>query len=268
MPLRLLLSVLLSACAAATATAANDPAPPADVEVMIVGTYHMANPGRDLHNTRSDDVLAPDRQRELAAITASLARFEPTLVAVEWPADATRERYRAYRDGTLGESRNEVVQLGFRLAQAAGLDEVHGIDVDGDFPYGPVQAFAETHGQGAVLAGAHAKIGASVAALQERIDGGSIAQALRWLNEPGRIAEGNAFYRELLRVGADREQPGVDLLAAWYRRNFAICANLLQQAKPGDRVVVFYGAGHSFLLRQCVEETPGLRLVEANDHLP
>ena len=265
MPVRLLLSVLLSACAVVPAVAADDPA---DVEVMIVGTYHMANPGRDLHNTRSDDVLAPKRQEELVGIAASLARFAPTVVAVEWPADTTRERYRAYRDGTLGESRNEVVQLGFRLAKAAGLDEVHGIDVDGDFPYGPVQAFAGAHGQGAVLADAHAGIGASVAALQARIDGGSIAQALRWLNEPRRIADDNAFYRQLLRIGAGDEQPGVDLLAAWYRRNFAICANLLQRAKPGDRAVVFYGSGHAFLLRQCVEETPGLRLVEANDHLP
>jgi len=267
MPLRLLMSVLLSACAIGIA-AASDAAPPADVEVMIVGTWHMANPGRDLHNTRSDDVLAPRRQAELAGITAALARFRPTVVAVEWPADATRERYRAYRDGTLGESRNEVVQLGFRLARAAGLDVVHGIDVDGDFPYPPVQAFAEAHGQGALLAAAHARIATLVAELQAVIDNGSIAQALRWLNEPQRIAADNAFYRDLLRVGAGGEQPGVDLLAAWYRRNFAICANLLQLAKPGDRAVVFYGSGHAFLLRQCIAETPGMRLVEANHHLP
>jgi len=268
MPLRLLLSVLLSACALAPAAAADGPAPPADVEVMIVGTYHMANPGLDLHNTRSDDVLAPRRQQELAAVAAALARFEPTLVAVEWPADTTRERYRAYRDGTLGESRNEVVQLGFRLAQAAGLDAVHGIDADGDFPYAPVQAFAQAHGQDAVLAEAHAQIGAAVVELQDVIDGGSIAQALRWMNEPRRIADDNAFYRRLLRIGAGAEQPGLDLLTAWYRRNFAICANLLQLTKPGDRAVVFYGAGHAYLLRQCIEETPGLRLVEANEYLP
>ena len=267
MPIRLLLSVLLSVCAVAT-VAANDPAPRDDVEVMILGTYHMANPGADLHNTRADDVLAPRRQQELADVAAALGRFKPTRVAVEWPADLTRERYRAYRDGTLGESRNEVVQVGFRLARAAGLDAVHGIDVDGDFPYDPVQAFAQSHGQDALLTAAHARIGASVAGLQGVIDGGSVAQALRWLNTPARIADDHTFYRELLRIGAGNEQPGVDLLTAWYRRNFAICANLLQLAKPGDRVVVLYGAGHALLLRQCVEETPGLRLVEANDYLP
>jgi hypothetical protein len=32
--------------------------------------------------------------------------------------------------------------------------------------------------------------------------------------------------------------------------------------------VVFFGSGHAYLLRQCVNETPGLKLVEANDYLP
>lgn len=31
---------------------------------------------------------------------------------------------------------------------------------------------------------------------------------------------------------------------------------------------VLYGSGHAFLLRQCVSEMPGYRLVEANDYLP
>lgn len=33
--------------------------------VMILGTYHMANPGADAVNFEADEVLAPKRQREL-----------------------------------------------------------------------------------------------------------------------------------------------------------------------------------------------------------
>lgn len=260
---RVLVVLLLGLSAMAAPAAASQ-----DVEVMVVGTYHMSNPGQDLHNTRADDVLVPKRQRELEAIASALLRFAPTRVAVEWPADVTSERYRRYRDGTLDASRNEVVQLGFRLADAAALAEVDGIDVDGDFPYPAVEAFAKTHGQAARLERAHATIAGSVSELQQTIDGGSIAQALRYLNDPQRITRDNAFYREMLFLGDGTEQPGVDLLAAWYRRNLAICAHLLQRTKPGDRVVVFYGAGHAFLLRQCVAETPGYRLVEPAGYLP
>ena len=93
----------------------------ADTEIMLVGTYHMSNPGQDLNNVKVDDVLTPKRQAEIVAVAESLARFKPTRVAVEWPEDISSERYAKYLAGTLPESRNEVVQLGFRLARAAQL---------------------------------------------------------------------------------------------------------------------------------------------------
>lgn len=243
-------------------------AAPAPVEVMIVADFHMSNPGRDQHNLTVDDVLAPRRQAEIEAVNTALARFHPTQVAAEWPADIASERYAKYLAGTLEPSRNEVVQLGFRLAKTAGLKEFHGIDVDGDFPYGPVDAYAKAHGQSAILDEAQASVAAMVARQDELMKTQGVAGNLRYLNDPVRIAGDNAFYRTLLRIGGGTAQPGADLLTAWYRRNFLICANLVQASRPGDRVVVFYGAGHAFLLRQCVIETPGFKLVEPNDYLP
>src|ERR1700712_3353132 len=88
----------------------------APVRVMIVGDFHMSNPGRDLHNVTVDDMLSPARQAQIVAVTDALAAFKPTVVAAEWPADVAAERYAQYRAGTLSPSHNEVVQLGFRLA--------------------------------------------------------------------------------------------------------------------------------------------------------
>lgn len=255
--------VLLAALAAAAA-AAPEPGP---VPVMIVGTFHMSNPGHDLHNLAADDVLAPKRQAEIAAVTAALQRCRPTRVAVEWPAALTTERYAAFRAGTLAPSRNEVVQLGFRLAEASALAAVDGIDVDGEFPYEAVDAYAKQHGQSALLDAAGAEIQSSVDAMAKRLATGSVGSVLRFLNEPARIAADNAFYATMLRIGGGDSQPGAELVAAWHRRNFLICAKLVQSIRPGDRVVVFYGSGHAYLLRQCVAETPGLTLVEANDFL-
>ena len=246
---------------------AGHAAPPAPVEVMIVGDYHMANPGHDLHNMKADDVLAPDRQRQIATVTGALARFRPTKVAVEWPADIVVQRYQAYRAGTLAPSRDESVQLGFRLARTAGLVQVFGIDVGGEFPYDAVADYAKTHGEGAMLDEAGAKIEAMVKT-QEALERRGVASVLRYLNDPARLKSDNDFYRATLRIGGGATQPGAELLTAWYHRNFLICANLIQLSKPGDRIVVFYGSGHAFLLRQCVAETPGLRLVEPNIYLP
>jgi len=261
----MMLRALLIAALAALPCAAMAEEP---VSVMIVGDFHMSNPGHDIHNMTADDMLAPKRQAEIAAVTDSLAKFHPTLVAVEWPADVTDQRYDAYVKGTLAPSHNEVVQLGFRLARTTGLKSVAGIDVDGDFPYDAVDAYAKAHGGSEILAAANTEIEAFVKKQDALLASGSVGGVLRFLNDPALIKDGNGFYRSTLRIGGGTEQPGAALLTQWYKRNFLICANLVQRAKPGDRVVVFYGSGHTFLLRQCVSEMPGYRLVEANDYLP
>ena len=91
------------------------------VEVMILAATHFANPGRDVFNVAFDDVLSEKRQAEIVAVTEALRAFAPTAVAVEWAADVTAKDYTAYLAGTLKPSRNEVVQIGFRLAAAQGL---------------------------------------------------------------------------------------------------------------------------------------------------
>jgi hypothetical protein len=77
------LAALLCATAAPVAAQVQDK--PA---LLIVGTPHFANPGRDIVNTRVDDVTTPEREREIEAIVERLAAFRPTRVAVEWPASA------------------------------------------------------------------------------------------------------------------------------------------------------------------------------------
>jgi hypothetical protein len=243
-------------------------APQPAVKVMVVGVFHMSNPGHDIHNLKVDDVLAPARQAEIEAVTSALAKLRPTKVAAEWPAETVAERYPKYFAGTLPPSRNEVVQLGFRLAKMAGLKTVHGIDVDGDFPYQELVAYAKSHGQTGLLDAQNAALEEFLQTLQRTLAERGISAALRALNDPERVKRDNAFYRTTLRIGSGAAQPGVDLLTSWYKRNFLICANLIQLSQPGDRIVLIYGYGHAFLLRQCVAETPGFELVEPNDYLP
>lgn len=260
MPGRRLLLLVLFAALPSAAMAAEP------VSVMIVGTFHMSNPGKDLHDVHADDVLAPKRQAEIAATVAGLARFRPTQIDVEWPADIVTQRYDAYTKGTLKPSRDESVQLGFRLAKETGAS-IHGVDVDGDFPYDAVQTYAKAHGGNDLLAGADAGIITQTQQQQDLLNRGTISQVLRLLNDPATIGKDNDIYRTMLKIGGGAEQPGADLLTAWYKRNFYICANIVQLAKPGDRIVVIFGSGHNFLLRQCVSEMPGYRLVEPNGYL-
>ncbi|HEY3947808.1 DUF5694 domain-containing protein [Phenylobacterium sp.] len=266
MRLRLLAAAVGGLLMTSPARAVEPAQPP--VEVMVIGAFHMSNPGHDIHNLKVDDVLAPKRQAEIAAVTDALARFKPNKVGVEWPADIVAERYKQYLAGTLAPSHNEVVQLGFRLAKTAHAEGVYSLDADGDFPYDRLKNFAYAQGFKALLDGLDAQTQAGVDEQARVLADKGVGADLRLLNDPARIKADQGFYREVLRIGRGFDQPGVDLASAWYHRNFQICANLLDIAKPGDRIVVIFGSGHAFLLRQCVTETPGFKLVEANDYLP
>lgn len=245
-------------------------AQPGPVEVMILGSYHFGNPGRDIANVKVDDVLQPARQRQIEAVVAGLSKFRPTKVAVEAKAGTppTLASYREYRAGAGRDKRNEIQQIGFRLAAALGHQEVYGIDVDGSFPFEAVQAWAKAHGQEPRLEKLIALVQARVKDLEDRQATSTVGQVLRSMNEPSLIRTDNDFYMELLRFGGGSEQPGAAVVAGWNERNISICARLVQLAEPGDRIFVLYGAGHSYLLRQCIAGMPGFRLVEPNGYLP
>lgn len=234
---------------------------------MLVATYHFGNPGLDLNNVEAVDVLSATRQKEIAEVVRRLARFEPTQVAVEWPKALVDERYEKYTGGILPESRNEVVQLGFRLAQVRGLPRVVGIDADGDFPFEAVEAWARAHDRqpdiDRLMIAAKAEVD-KISALQHQ---STIGDVLRYLNAPESIDHNHSFYPAMLTMGSGADQPGVALLAAWQTRNLAICARLVQGARAGDRVVAFYGQGHIYLLQQCLQEQPGIEIIDAREFL-
>ncbi len=104
---------------------------PGEVQVMLLGVYHFAGSGTDAVQAPAEDVLSPGRQAELEELAARLARWAPEQVAVEWPfsfADSTTARYARYAASGTTDSRNEVAQIGFRLARRLGHATVHPID--------------------------------------------------------------------------------------------------------------------------------------------
>lgn len=261
------------------AALAQTPAPePEPIEVMILGSYHMGNPGQDVHNARIDPVTTPEKQAQLEAVAEGLARFRPTAVAVERIArDQTTmldHRYPAFTPADLLSNPDERVQLGYRLAHRLGLERVYAIDEqdrEGQpsyFPFGDVQAWAGANGAGDRLGAMHGEVGAMVADLERRQATETVGQLLARINSQEQVRWDQGFYARLMSFGSGDDQPGAVLNARWYARNAQIFARLLQVARPGDRIVVVYGTGHNYWLRQMVETTPGFRLVEPANYLP
>jgi hypothetical protein len=242
----------------------------AGAQVLVLGSYHMSNPGLDAVNITADDVLAPKRQREIEELALRLARFRPTKVAVEIPFgrdSASNALYRRYVQGGHALDRTEMQQLGFRVAKAAGLPRIYGIDYDLDVNVAAVLVWALTHGQPELATAAQSLSARLVAEADSMMKHATVTEIMIALNS-ARADSAHGIYMAALRVGADTSYPGATMTARWYERNLRIVSNVLRLIEaPSDHVLVIVGAAHGPILRELLGRVPGVRVAPPGDAL-
>jgi len=104
----------------------------AKVKILLLGVFHFDYPGLDGHKSKDEykmDVLTSQRQIEVGEIVRLLSEFSPTKIAVESKSQARIDSlYAHYLNGLGTDSRNEIVQLGFRLAKRMSHETVYAVD--------------------------------------------------------------------------------------------------------------------------------------------
>lgn len=239
----------LAACVGNPPAAPVAPAPgfPAqcaegEVQVMLLGTYHMDNPGRDGVRQEVDDVRAPRRQAELAALVARLAEFRPDQIAVELqPGDSAtvREWYAGFRAGTL-QNRNEVVQIGMRLARDLGHEAVYPIDYQMRMWNDSIDALWNRRPEfqrvsDSVTAAAQRIADAESPLVRER----TVIENLRIANAPPSLGRSERWQWEIfLPVAEGDNYGGAQALGRWYERNLRMIQNLYRVTRPGTRRIL------------------------------
>ncbi|HTZ97672.1 MAG TPA: DUF5694 domain-containing protein [Terriglobales bacterium] len=266
----LLAAAFAFAILCAVAQNPSSPGPTPKAHVLVLGTFHMANPGRDVFNLQVDDMKAPKRQAEIAAFVENLKTFRPTKIAVEAPLgdDKTNQHYRDYLAGKYELTANEVDQVAFRLAKEMGLKQVYPIDIMGDFPYEAVADFAKKNGKEQLMNDIVSVAPRELEKESNILKNGTVTDLFLHINAEEQVREGNALYMGMARFAGNGEYPGPDLMAAWYRRNARIFANLRNlMDSPDDRVLVIYGAGHAYWLQRNVLDSDDLALEKLADYV-
>ena len=265
-PASLGLATFVFLAAVSPAAAPAQTAPPRRAEILVLGTYHMANPGRDVFNMAADDVLAPKRQAEIGELLDVLKRFKPTKIAIESTVyeDRRPKQYAEYLAGKYTLTSNEIEQVGFRLAKELGMKAIYPVDIDGDFPLQRVINFAKAKGQSRIIDRIMSEIGEMVKAAGCLPPFAQhVLETLLYMNDDKKVALDVGFYFREARLGEPGDYAGPDLLASWYQRNIRIYNNIAKLIEsPNERVLVIYGAGHLGWLRQMVENDPAVRLQE------
>lgn len=231
---------------------------------MLLGTYHFANPGRDVIKQDIDDVLQPKRQAELEDLVTRLASWHPDRIAVEWPisrTDSLRARFASFRAKTLPPNRNEVVQIGFRLASRLGQDAVYPIDDDSYLDENDSLKALDRRRPGfrRTRDSIDAVLQREAAATNAWMRTTTIREHLFRLNGDAALHGGNSLgmFGGYLAAGEGQNYGGPQFLAQWYARNFDMAHNLTRMLRPGvRRILVIVGSGHVPPLRNLLDEAP------------
>jgi hypothetical protein len=257
----LLLGVL---CLSAAALAQSEAKP----EILVLGTYHMANPGHDIYNMQADDVRSGKRQQEIAQLMDVLKKFNPTKIAIESDVyrDKAPKQYADYLAGKYTLSQNEIDQIGYRLAKELGHKTIYPVDVDGDFPMERVINFAKAKARSEKLDALNSGWGTQVKEQDAYLKSHTVLEMLEYMNSDTRAAHDLALYFALVPYGEPGDYAGPDLLALWYQRNIRIYHNIVNLAdSPNERILVIYGAGHLAWLRQDISSDDSVKLKKLSD---
>jgi hypothetical protein len=232
-------------------------------ELLVLGTYHMSNPGRDIYNMQADDVLSPKRQQEITRVIEVLKKFRPTKIAIETEVGSQRvtQQYSDYLAGKYTLSRNEIDQIGYRLAKELGHKAVYPVDEEGDFPWQRVVNYAKANGLSEKFNAVQESMGVIAKEQNEFLKSHTVLETLEYMNSDSMAARGVAAYYACVPFGDPYDYAGPDLLAAWYQRNIRIYRNIRAlQDSPNDRILVLYGAGHLGWLQQDTANDAGVKL--------
>jgi hypothetical protein len=218
--------------------------PFAQAKVLILGTFHFEDAGLDDYRPKHLlDFSSNSRQREVADLLDRLARFRPTKIAVGWPAerqaalDSKFGEYMASSEDRAG--KNEIYQLGFRLARRLGHTRVYAVDAK-ERPEFKVSSTTDELNQRAKSLGQSELVERGAKWAQWFEDSyrwedelktkQSVLEHLRMLNSREHIRHSMSRYLVAeFEVGAEgKDYIGADTRTAWHNRNLRIFSNILR----------------------------------------
>jgi hypothetical protein len=241
-------------------------------KVLLLGTFHFAYPNLDGHKTDSSkfiNVLSPERQKELQELADVIARFRPTRVYVESTKGGFHDSlYAEYRAGCYTLGRNEIFQLGYRVAAQQGLPRIYTVDASN---------MITDYRKSVPKMDSLWKHNVPTDSLRDQywdkrykalyLAGDSAQTTLTMLENFLLMAQPAVLQRmhgHYLTSGFNSiGTEGPDLLSVWwYNRNLRIFHRILQTRPTGeDRILILFGNGHMPILKHCFQSSPEFEVV-------
>ncbi len=220
--------------------------------IALLGTFHFAG-SSDAMSLKTDDLTSPKRQNEIKDLVEALAEYKPTKVVLEYPYGATGldSIYQLYLKGSHNLTINERQQIGFRLAKKMGHKHIFVADHHLDLPFDTLINFLQKEKQMNLFENMMSDMKTQVMdVLQKAYDNMTIKEFFVMLNNEKYDALNRNVYLEYVnKMGTDSNYLGSEVIAKWWERNFKIMFNIDAITELDDRVLVFFGQGHTSILK-------------------
>ncbi len=251
------------------------------IKVYLLGTFHF-----NQTDTLVYDVLAARHQASIRELADMVTGLRPDKVFVERMPEWEHQNridslYQLYRQGGLRRARNEIWQVGARVAAALDHPHIYQCDQPGQYGYyyGQLEDYAARHGQEDRL---EYRGKGMTPPLTSLVNNDSLRNAmnlleyLRWYNGPQVQSSTHAHYINVYPQIGNTDVfhydstyfLGANLTADWYRRNILIYAKILAQLDYTERAIfLLIGNDHVAIIRRLFEDNPYFEVVDAENWL-
>jgi len=219
--------------------------------ITFLGSFHFGG-SSDMAGINATDIDTPKRQNEIQELVDALASYKPTKVILEYPYGKTTldSLYQSYLNGQHILTINERQQVGFRLAAQLGHKHIFTADSKMELPFGKLNEHLEKVGKMDQMQTMMGNIMKFMSEMQQIYDSKSLKEVFIYMNSDEFDNLNKNLYLEYInKMGSENNLVGSEVVATWWHRNFKIMHNIDEIVKPGDRVLVLFGQGHTAIFK-------------------
>lgn len=237
------------------------------MEILLVGTFHLADTS-DL-NALSEKDKSKYSDSDFEQLAIDLAKFQADQVFVEYPLHLQEHLTSIYSSAEVDEineafKKNEIYQIGFRLAKMLGHDAIYAVDWN-EQPEESIDLSLVAEGKSkAVFDEIMGRMKMVLEKLSTIIQQGDIIELYKHINSYENIVNDHQVYLDFMQL--DDEIAFEWVTKYWYYRNLRIVRNIKKSLLPETkRAVILYGSGHNYLLKQQLEDDKAIKVIQYGD---
>ena len=236
-------------------------------QILLIGTFHYSNPGLDVAQLNSFNIMSEKSQKELEIMSDKIKKFGPDKIFVEWEFKKQADLDKFYNkntDSLFKTNKSEITQLALRTAKKLNHKKLYGMNLYTSFPYDSLMMSMEKANQKDLMKRNEESKKRNEKDHNERITKSSLQELMLHYNKKQTENRNIQWYLGIAnRAGNPDDFTGASLVSNWYKRNLYMYS-LIQKLTEStdDKIMVLVGAGHAALIREFIEHDPTFEIVE------